>query len=661
MSGTTAQQHAFAERVVAPVTALAMLAVQVGSNATRDALFLSSFSVTTLPWFVAAAAVVTFLAAHGTGSLLARYGPRRIVPATFALGGVLFGAEAWLLQPRPATAAVVLYFHGTVLGAIATSTFWSLLNERFDPHSAKGLFSRVAAAATLGAVLGGFGAARVATSQSVGVLLAVLAAGAAVCACGAMVVGRGGDRRLCEDEPASPEGRRDAPTGSSYVRGLAMLATLAALVGTLCDYLLKADVAAYVGSGAPLVGFFGMFYAVTGIAAFAIQAAFAPAVLGRLGIAGAIAVHPVAVGVAGLASLAAPSPWRGILPRCADATLRRSLFRTGYELLYTPLPDGTRRSVKTTIDVGWDCVGSFAGAAVVFLLTRLMPTQDIAALTVACLVGASLELWGTRRLPAGYVRALEEKLRQRGAGLPRGTLYSMHQITIQCMPPDDDHGGTDVQAPRVDPVVEALAALRSDSARRIRPALRQAAGEPALVGAVIPLLARKDLFDDAGRALQAHGTRVAGQLADALVDPATPEVVRGRLPLVLESCVSRRACDGLVEGLSDPCFKVRQRCCRALLKMTADNPALRVPQQVACAAAERELDIGAGDEASMVHVFDLLALAFDRGIMAIARRACESGQAQARGTALAYLETTLPRALFAKLEQRMAPPVPIGR
>lgn len=653
MSGTAAQRDALTERVVAPATALAMLAVQVGANATRDALFLSSFPVTDLPWFVAASATVTFGVARATGALLERHGPRRLVPAGFALGGALFVTEAWLLTARPAAAAVVLYFHATVLGAIVTSMFWSLLNERFDPHVARGLFSRVAGAATLGAVLGGTGVAVLAQQRTVGVVLAVLATGAAACAGGASLLGHGGDSSPLGPRHSGIQGDSTEPSRTPYVRRLAVLATLAALVGTLCDYLLKADVVAYVAEGAGLVRFFGLFYAATGIAAFAIQALCAPTVLGRLGIAGALAVHPLAVGLGSLAAFAVPSPWRGLLTRGADATLRRSLFRTGYELLYTPLPDQTRRRVKTTIDVGWDCVGSFAGSGIVLLVTRWLPTRDIVALTAACLIGAGLQLAATRRLPSGYLRALEEKLRRRGQPLPRVTHYSYSHLTIPQVVADpwpDHRGSTPVSS--ADPAVEALAALRSGDPRRIGPALRIAETETALVGAVIPLLGDKQLFHDAGRALQAHGTRVAGQLVDALVEPSTPEEVRSRLPLVLETCVSRRARDGLIEGLCDPSVKVRHRCCRALLEMTARDAALRVPRQVAYEAVDRELAEAWCGQASWALVFDLLALVHDREMMGVAHRACESGDPQAQGTALAYLESTLPRALFARVEQR---------
>ena len=45
-------------RVLAPAVAAALVAEQVASNAGRDALFLTHFDVTTLPWFVAAAAAL---------------------------------------------------------------------------------------------------------------------------------------------------------------------------------------------------------------------------------------------------------------------------------------------------------------------------------------------------------------------------------------------------------------------------------------------------------------------------------------------------------------------------------------------------------------------------------------------------------------------------
>jgi len=162
-------------QLVAPLTAAALIAQQVGANAIRDGLFLSLFAVQSLPYFIAAAAVLALVAAHFSGRLLTRLGPTRVVPALVAANAALFLVEWLLLGSQPRVAVVLLYLHSSVLGGIAISAFWSLLNERFDPHSAKPLMARVAGAATLGGFVGGVSAERVAALLPQGSLLPMLA------------------------------------------------------------------------------------------------------------------------------------------------------------------------------------------------------------------------------------------------------------------------------------------------------------------------------------------------------------------------------------------------------------------------------------------------------------------------------------------------------
>ena len=58
-------------------------------------------------------------------------------------------------------------------------------------------------------------------------------------------------------------------------------------------------------------------------------------------------------------------------------TLRGSIFRAGYELFYTPLPEAAKRAAKSAVDVGADCFGKGAGAALIVLLTRLDPVYAL--------------------------------------------------------------------------------------------------------------------------------------------------------------------------------------------------------------------------------------------------------------------------------------------
>ena len=138
------------------------------------------------------AALLAIAAARMSGLLLDRFGPRRIAPAFLGTNAALFVVEWVILGWQPPVAAVLLYLHSSVMGAIAISSYWSLLNERFDPHSAKPLMARVAGAATFGGLVGGVSAERVAALLPQGSLLPMLGVLGALSVLGARTVGHGG-------------------------------------------------------------------------------------------------------------------------------------------------------------------------------------------------------------------------------------------------------------------------------------------------------------------------------------------------------------------------------------------------------------------------------------------------------------------------------------
>jgi len=274
-------------QLLAPLTAATLIAQQVGANAIRDGLFLSLFPVQSLPYFMAGAAVLAILASQVSGRLLAHRGPARVAPALLGSNAALFVVEWMLLGSQPRGPAVLLYLHSGVLGGIAISAFWSLLNERFDPHSAKPLMARVAAAAAFGGFVGGVSAERVAALLPEGSLLPLLGLVGGICVAGALAVGQGG--------PASRDHVADAPPRGGMwsqlqrqplLRDLALVIALAALLGALVDYLLKAEAVAHFGRGHQLVRFFGLFYSGTALAAMLIQASLGRVALQRLGLGG---------------------------------------------------------------------------------------------------------------------------------------------------------------------------------------------------------------------------------------------------------------------------------------------------------------------------------------------------------------------------------------
>ncbi|MBL8228707.1 MAG: hypothetical protein JNL98_09535 [Bryobacterales bacterium] len=651
---------------VAPVIATALIAQQVGSNALRDGLFLSAFPVTSLPYFVAGAALIAFPAAGMSGRLLLRFGPARMAPALLALSAALFFAE-WALLSAPQAAAVLVYVHSSVLGAIAISSFWSLLNERFDPHSAKPLMAKVAGAATLGGLLGGVGAERVAAMFSQGALLLLLCALGAITVTGALIVARGAAVASAPPPAEEPRSAWSEIRRVPLLRNLALVTMLSATVASLFDYVLKAEAVAWLGKGEPLVRFFGIFYAVTGFGSFLLQATLGKTLLARLGLGGSVASHPIVVGAAGLLGFVAPAPWSGILPRFLDMTLRNSVARAGYELLYTPLPQAAKRSAKSLIDVTGDSIGKGLGALVVMLFNRLAPLYALVGVNIAGVLAAAAELAAARRLRADYVSELEGSLKRQAEPLTDLAEQTLSDFTVVRSLTGIDRATLqkalgEQPAPASvetqDPVLEAFAALRSSDPGRIRRTLESLPRDPVLIGTIIPLLADRRFLRPAVAALESFGPRAAGEMVSALLDSGASEVVRRRLPAALKSCDSPVARDGLASALGSPAFQVRLRAGRALLSLSDQYPALSIASATALSAAEAELNNGHDSPQAREHIFNLLALGLEREPMRIAARAIDSEDAWVRGASLEYIETVVPPTLWHKLRSRFATHVP---
>ena len=205
--------------MVIAVASAAMIAQQVAGKATRDALYLTSFDVTTLPAMMALSAVLSILAVLWLSTMMLRHSPENVVPASFAASGLVLLAAWGLSYPAPKLAAVAVYLHSALFGAAVIAAFWSYVNERFDPHTGKRAIGWIAGAGTLGGVLGGVLAWRAASLIAVPTMLPLLAALNGVCAWGCL---RSRDARSPSSDPPSPAGmaRRRAPSGFRSLNSL---------------------------------------------------------------------------------------------------------------------------------------------------------------------------------------------------------------------------------------------------------------------------------------------------------------------------------------------------------------------------------------------------------------------------------------------------------
>ncbi|MGK4000070.1 hypothetical protein [Sorangium sp. So ce1024] len=515
--------------LIAAIASGAMIAQQVAGRATRDALFLASFGAAGVPKVMAAGAAMSFAAVLLISRALLQHSPARVVPATFGTSSVLLVLQWALAQRAPAAAALAFYLHVAVFGATLISAFWSLVNERFDPHTARQSMGRIAGGGTLGGVVGGLFAWRASHLVEAPTMLLALAATSGLTAGATYLLGRnlprppsagaagagtagegpgagtptaaegagaaaeGASAATPEGTPAAttaaegtpatapgapaaaPEGTpAAAPEGTpaaaaaapgglgalrdnAHLRDLALLVGLGAVSGALFDVALSAEAAAAMHDRNELLSFFALFHLSVSLLSFLVQSAAATLSLDRLGLAATIGILPAAVLASSLSIVVAPRLWAASIVRATEAVLRNSLFRSGYELLYTPMPPDQKRSLKTLIDVGFDRIGTAVGSGLAMALLALSPGGSLPLLLGIGSAVAGVTLLFTPRLHRGYVAALEGSLRSGAVSLdPANVVDATTRRTLS---------GT-VDALSRARVLAELAALRKGAAAR---------------------------------------------------------------------------------------------------------------------------------------------------------------------------------------------------
>ncbi len=669
------QREARRAALAATIGAMLMIAAQVGAKATRDALFLAVFPASELPKAMLASALLSAAGVLAMSHALSARGPTRFVPALFLLNGAMFVGEWFFVAAHPHAVGWVAYLHVAVLGSLLVSGFWSLVTERFDPHTAKRVIGRVTAGATAGGLIGGIIAERVATWLDTRSMLMVL--GAMSCAC-AVFVFRIGDDGTHPHEPGSAldgwRHFREAP----YLKLLGVLVALAALMGGVLDYAFKAEAAATFTSSESLMGFFAIFYTVTGLITVIAQTSLNKKVLEWLGIGGTIALLPAAVVVSSGLGAAFTRLWTVVLARGVEYVMSNSLYQSGYQLLFTPLAPEKKRPTKTVIDVGFDRLGTALGSGMVLAAVALSERHATLVSLLAAVAASIVAMWVALRLNRGYVHELAASLKSGRVKLAdsdvidattrrtladttmaidREQLLAQIEQLRQSTHPDSLDSGDETSeahhgAPLtvlvsedaralLDPIDDLLSRDVARARRVLRPPL-----DPKLTPFVIPLLGSDDLGRAARRVLRQAAPRIVGQLVDALLDESQDPVVRRRLPDIIKTVGDERAAAGLMLALGAKEPVVRERSARALADLVRAEPALAPPREAVFAAVERELR---SEEVWLPRVFMFLEISLDREPLRLALSALRSDDVNLRGTSYEYLENVLPESLRAIL------------
>ena len=653
------------------VAAVLVLGHHVAARSLRDGLFLGTFSVAQLPKAMLGAAVASIPMALLVARWMARFGPGKLAPILFILSALGSFCEWWLLPILPKPIAIVLYLHVSIGSALLVSAFWSIINERFDPHTLKSVVGRIGGASTFGGLLGGLTMERVAhwlSPRTSLLVIGVVALGAAACT-----------QRLGATLTQTKVALQEKTPGerlTGYLRTLALLVACTAAVSAFGDFALKqAAVARFSSSTEALVRFFAIFYTVAALAGFVLQTLVSRRLLDTIGVGGTLCVPPlVGVGL-GILALVSPSLLTIGALRGGDLSLGPSLYRTAFEPLFTPVAAASKRRAKALIDVVFDKGGeTLASVTILGLLMGGAALVQRAPLLLAAACSA-LAVFLSLRAQRGYVVELEASLRAGTLNAELPDADNARRLLLSATTLGTDRGQLLEQIARlrqaksetveaeaqptlpresVEQLVSEVRVLLGGDTRAVRELLARPDLDPRLAAFVVPHLGNNELAKAAVVVLRQMGEGAFGVLADAMYSSQNAAVVRRRIPHVLRSARGERAVRTLFWALSADALEVRYRAALALSEVVRDEKKWLPDKSQIEALVLSELARGPLAAESLNHVFALLTLTMHRGSLELARQGLLSQDRKLRGTALEYLESLLPETVRAPFLSALA-------
>jgi predicted MFS family arabinose efflux permease len=624
-----------------------------------------------------ATGVLSALAVATFSRMLSKFGPARFTPRLYILSGVISIGEWLAMTYWPHIITVILYLHVTVLDSLLISGFFSIINERYDPYTAKKVISRMVIFTALGGLLGAGAASIVAKLVDIRAVIAMLAILHVLTGLALHVVTRSQTHTIAR--PAPREGLVAIIRRNTLIQRMALLMLTLAATIALLDYLFKATLQSTL-SKEELVTFFAYFYIGIDVGSLLFQTFIGSKALRWFGLGGTMVVMPLSIMFGGIMTFVFRSLMTVTLLRGAANLLNNSFFGPGFELLFTPISPVDKRPSKILIDVGAFRSGNMLGSLIIMGLLLLPgPTGSYILLTVmvlACIMSLLIFL-----LNRGYISQLVSNLRkgtlkpaemeirdttteravaltqtslERDRLLKQISLYQSADTTSVQSPGDKLEPGSPPKfLPRSveeDSEIEAIRDLRSRDENRIRRVLVNKPITPELLPHILPLLLRREVLQEALNAARPLASIASGQMVDALLDHHQHPLIRRRIPLLLGQADNERAVQGLTLGLQDNEPDVRFRCAEALARIKNNYPHLSVDTEAIWRVIYREMAFFShsgfkptqGVE-PLRYLFHLLGIIFGPNVIDICYDALQVEDPNIRGTALEYLENQLPQ------------------
>lgn len=385
-------------------------ATGITAGSARDAFFLSLFEKTYLPlMFVAIAiimagviplytkltrgkdltSVIIFSAIIFSGSL---------IPLTFMLKG-------WIIP--------FLYIWVEIIIVLSIAQFWILAGEVFDPRQAKRLFGLISGSGAIASMVIGSSIRPFVNTFGSDKLLFATTFFISITAITSILIRP--HRMQLESSPVRPvtaTKRKRESKFDSYLIAITVVICSMAIVSKYVDYQFKITASNAFPTQDELVNFFGLFYALTGAAAFIVQFFLTGRILSRFGVLVGLIILPLAVLSGTIGFLMVPVMAAIFVPKFADQVFKFTINNATIQLLWLPVPPKSKKETKPIIDGTIKAfMEGFAGLSIFIVATKL--GVPIHFLGFFVLLVAGIWIYFTFKTKKGYVSALQIAIEKR--------------------------------------------------------------------------------------------------------------------------------------------------------------------------------------------------------------------------------------------------------
>jgi len=326
----------------------AFVAISITGSAARDAYFLNMVDRDYLPLMFLAVAIVLTLVIE----IYSRLSKNRDLIQTITISGLVFAFSLVFIQNQLEGWVIpFLYVWMEVITVITITQFWILAADVFNPRQAKRLFGLLGSGGALAAIIIGFSIKYyVSFFGSGNLLFATIGFLGVVILMANLIRPYRNKNEPKYDFTKKAKKQQSGKLFTPYLKSLAIIIGLAAIVSVIIDYQFKMTAVAAFPIQDDLVNFFGQYYAVTGIATIVIQLFVTSKLLSRFGILVAILILPVFLMLGSFGFFITPILATVYISKFSDQVFRFSLHNTAIQLFWIPVKNTIKIKLKPIIE-----------------------------------------------------------------------------------------------------------------------------------------------------------------------------------------------------------------------------------------------------------------------------------------------------------------------